>query len=39
MLKPLPIAINIFPDIAKVAAVIPIDKKTDGKYDISNFDL
>ena len=26
-----------FPDIAKVAAVIPIHKKTDEKYDISNF--
>ena len=26
-----------FPDIAKVATVIPIDKKTDDKYDISNF--
>ena len=26
-----------FPDIAKVANVISIDKKTDDKYDISNF--
>ena len=26
-----------FPDIAKVATLIPIDKKTDDKYDISNF--
>ena len=26
-----------FPDIAKVATVIPIDEKTDDKYDISNF--
>ena len=26
-----------FPYIAKVATVIPIDKKTDEKYDISNF--
>ena len=40
---PLEIAINNsfasskFPDIAKVATVIPIDKKTDDKYDISNF--
>ena len=41
--KPLATAINSslasskFPDIAKVAAVIPIDKKTDDKYDLSNF--
>ena len=41
--KPLATAINNsltsskFPDIAKVATVIPIDKKTDDKYDISNF--
>ena len=41
--KPLAAAINNslasskFPDIAKVAAVMPIDKKTDDKYDISNF--
>ena len=40
--KPLATAINQslvsskFPDIAKVAAAIPIDKKTDGKSDISN---
>ena len=26
-----------FPDIAKVATVIPIGKKTDDRYDISNF--
>ena len=26
-----------FHDIAKVATAIPIDKKTDDKYDISNF--
>lgn len=26
-----------FPDMAKVAAVIPFDKKTDDKFDISNF--
>ena len=31
------IASSKFPDIAKVATVIPIDKKTDDKYDISNF--
>ena len=43
LLKPLVTAINNslassnFPDIAKVATVIPIDKKTDDKYDISNF--
>ena len=41
-LKPLATAINQslvsskFPDIAKVAAAIPIDKKADGKSDISN---
>ena len=41
--KPLAAAINNslasskFPDIAKVATVMPIDKKTDDKYDISNF--
>ena len=41
--KPLAIAFNnslassTFPDMAKVATVIPIDKKMDGKYDISNF--
>ena len=43
LLAPLATAINnsltscTFPDIAKVATVIPIDKKMDGKYDISNF--
>lgn len=26
-----------FPDIAKIVAVVPIDKKTDDKYDLSNF--
>ena len=31
------LASSKFPDIAKVAAVVPIDKKTDDKYDISNF--
>ena len=31
------LASSKFPDIAKVATVIPIDKKTDNKYDISNF--
>ena len=31
------LASSKFPDIAKVATVIPIDKKTDDKYDISNF--
>ena len=31
------LALSKFPDIAKVATVVPIDKKTDGKYDISNF--
>ena len=31
------LASSKFPDIAKVATVIPIDKKTDGKYNISNF--
>ena len=41
--KPLATAINNslasskFPDIAEVATAIPIDKKTDDKYDISNF--
>ena len=42
--EPLATAINNsltsskFPDLAKVATVIPIDKKTDdNKYDISNF--
>ena len=41
--KPLATAINNsltsskFPDLAKVATVIPIDNKTDDKYDISNF--
>ena len=31
------LASSKFPDIAKVATVIPIDKKTDDKYDIFNF--
>ena len=31
------LASSKFPDIAKVATVIPIDKKTDDKYDVSNF--
>ena len=31
------LASSKFADIAKVATVIPIDKKTDDKYDISNF--
>ena len=31
------LASSKFSDIAKVATVIPIDKKTDDKYDISNF--
>ena len=31
------LASSQFPDIAKVATVIPIDKKMDDKYDISNF--
>ena len=41
--KPLATAINKslvsskFPDIAKVATAFPIDKKTDDKYDTSNF--
>ena len=41
--KPLSIAMNnsitssIFPDRAKVATVVPIDKKTDSKYNVSNF--
>ena len=41
--KPLVTAVNNiltsskFPDLAKVATVIPIDKRTDDKYDISNF--
>ena len=41
--EPLPIAINIsistsiFPNNAKIASVVPIDKKTDDKYVISNF--
>ena len=26
-----------FPDIAKIVAVVPIDKKTDDKYDFPNF--
>ena len=39
--EPLPIAINnsisTFPNNAKIASVVPIDKKTDDKYVISNF--
>ena len=41
--KPLSIAINnsistsTFPNNAKIASVVPIDKKTDDKYVISNF--
>ena len=41
--KPLFIAMNnsitsfTFPDRAKVATVVPIDKKTDNKYTVSNF--
>ena len=41
--KPIATAINNslasskFPGIAKVATVIPIDKKTDDKYDLFNF--
>ena len=41
--KPLAISISNnlasfkFPDVAKIAAVVPIDKKTDDKYDLSNF--
>ena len=41
--EPLLIAINnsistsTFPNIAKIASVVPIDKKTDDKYVISNF--
>ena len=31
------LASSKFPDIAKVATVIPVDKKTNDKYDISNF--
>ena len=31
------LASSKFPDIAKVVTVIPIDKKTDHKYDVSNF--
>ena len=43
LLKPLAtvtnnsLASSKLPDIAKIATVIPIDKKTDDKYDISNF--
>ena len=43
LLKPLSIAMNnsitssTFPDRAKVATVVPIDKKTDNKYSVSNF--
>ena len=41
--KPLSIAMNnsitspTFPDRAKVAIVVPIDKKTDNKHTVSNF--
>ena len=41
--KPLSIAMNnsitssTFPDRAKVATKVPIDKKTDNKYTVSNF--
>ena len=41
--KPLSIAMNIsitssfFPDRAKAATVVPIDKKADNKYTVSNF--
>ena len=41
--EPLPIAItnsistSTFPNNAKIASVVPIDKKTDDKYVISNF--
>ena len=41
--KPLSIAMNnnitlsTFPDRAKVAIVVPTDKKTDNKYTVSNF--
>ena len=31
------LASSKFPDIAKVATVVPIDKKTNDKYDIFNF--
>ena len=43
--KPLSIAMNIsitssfFPDRTKAATVVPIDKKTDNKYTVSNFRL
>ena len=43
LLKPLSIAMNnsiissTFPDGAKVATVVPVDKKTDNKYNLSNF--
>ena len=41
--EPLSIAINnsistsTFPNNAKIASVVPVDKKTDDKYVISNF--
>ena len=41
--KPLSIAVNnnitssTFPDRTKVATVVPIDKKTDNKYNVANF--
>ena len=31
------IALSTFPDRAKVATVVPIDKKTNNKYTVSNF--
>ena len=31
------ITLSTFPDRAKVATVVPIDKKTDNKYTVSNF--
>ena len=43
LVEPLPIAINnsirtsTFPNNAKIVTVVPIDKKTDDKYVISNF--
>ena len=41
--KPLSIAMNssitssTFPDRAKVATIVPIDKKSDNMYNVSNF--
>ena len=31
------IILSIFPDRAKIATVVPRDKKTDNKYTVSNF--